>query len=119
MNLQWAYTMVRCRFEEQSIGYASGSGMVNLLVKANNGNMQVVGSLPVHFNGRISTVAASNTLVINNIQYNDSRYQFRSIVKAQDSLWGQRTITRTLLPNYILGVTGTCCKLLGVKNWGG
>ena len=112
MNLQWAYTMVGCRLEEQSIGYAFANGIMNLAVKASNKSMQVVGNLPAHFNGRISTVAVNDTLVINNIKYNDSRYQFRSIVKAQDEVWGNQTIKKTLLPNFILGVTGMCLRLL-------
>ena len=89
--LHWAYNYlgdgigggVTRTYKEQVIGFNSTSEpTIQPLAKriGQNGVLTLESSIPAQFNGRVQVISANSTLVINNLQYNDSSYQFGSYV---------------------------------------
>ena len=105
VNLTWYFSKSACLLQEQKFGYSSGDRLTILAVKRQNGSIHVAEEMPEQFNGRIATAASSSTLIIHNVQFNDSIYQFASIVEARSFVVPQ-FVSKTLLPRYSLSVTG-------------
>ena len=89
--LHWNYTYVGDRvqgiftltYSEQIIRFNSTSQpTVKALAKRTGGNGALILESPVHvpFNGRVEVISANSTIVIRDLQYNDSAYQFLSVV---------------------------------------
>lgn len=104
VNLTWYFSKSACFIQEQEFGYSSGDRLAILAVKRQNESIQVAEEMPEQFKGRIAAVASSSTLIIHNVQFNDSIYQFASVIKARSFVVPQ-FISKTLLPRYILSVT--------------
>ena len=98
-------------FQEQRFGYDSTDGLESLAIKRQNGITEIVEGLKAHFRGRVTTSPLSNTLIIQNIQYNDSLYQFSSILSAQ-CVPIPRLVSKTLMPRFFLDVTGKVHPLI-------
>ena len=105
VNLTWYFSKSACFIQEQEFGYSSGDRLAILAVKRQNESIQVAEEMPEQFKGRIAAAASSSTLIIHNVQFNDSIYQFASVIKARSFVVPQ-FISKTLLPRYILSVTG-------------
>ena len=86
--LHWAYeyggdVTSLVTYKEQVIGFKSTSQpTIQPLAKriGENGVLTLESSIPAPFNGRVNVTSANSTLVINNLQYNDSSYQFGSYI---------------------------------------
>ena len=77
------------RYKEQVIGFSSTSQLtIQPLARRNgeNGSIILEPSLPAPFTGRVNVTSANSTLAINNLQYNDSSYQFGSYVIVEISV---------------------------------
>ena len=90
--LHWSYTYdgdgrtgpVTVTFREQTIGFTSTfQPTVQTLSKrtGQNGALVLESPVPAPFNGRAEVISANSTVVIRDLQYNDSAYQFSSKVK--------------------------------------
>jgi len=90
--LHWNYTyvgdgrygIVTINYREQTIGFNSSSNSsIKTLAKRNgqNGALTLEEPIPVPFNGRVEMISSNSTLVIHNLQYNDSNYQFTSKIE--------------------------------------
>ena len=88
--LHWNYTyvgdgvhgIVTLTYKEQIIGFNSTSQpTVQALAKriGANGALVLESPVPVPFNGRVEVISANSTIVIRDLQYNDSTYQFSSV----------------------------------------
>ena len=87
--LHWNYTyvgdgvqgIVTLTYKEQIIGFNSTSQLtVQTLAKRTgaNGALTLESPTPAPFNGRVEVILSNSTLVIRDLQYNDSAYQFSS-----------------------------------------
>ena len=86
--MSWNYTYSNWSlFEWQTAGYANGSRLneIEVLARKNSstGTLDVVPGIGALFTGRVSTVPHNNTLIIRNLQYNDSFHNFTSLVKTK------------------------------------
>ena len=93
--LHWNYTYigdgthkgvisVATNFIEQIIGFNSTSQpSIQVLAKriGQNGVLTLHSPIPAPFNGRVEVIPSNSTLVIHDLQYNDSSYQFSSYTK--------------------------------------
>ena len=94
--LHWNYTYIgdgshsggvfpaTINYIEQIIGFSNTSQpTIQALVKrtGQNGVLTLASSVPAPFNGRVEVISSNSTLVIHDLQYNDSSYQFSSNVK--------------------------------------
>ena len=93
--LHWNYTYVgdgthngvlptTTNYIEQIIGFSSTSQpTIQALAKrtGQNGVLTLELPMPAPFNGRVGVISSNSTLVIHDLQYNDSSYQFSSNVK--------------------------------------
>ena len=72
-----------------------------------NGNFILESSIPAPFNGRVEMIAANSTLVIHNLQYNDSVYEFVSSIGVNiDSGSGNILNTFNLRPDFTVTIHG-------------
>ena len=72
-----------------------------------NGNFILESSIPAPFNGRVEMKAANSTLVIHNLQYNDSVYEFVSSIRVNiDSGGGNILSTFNLRPEFTVTIHG-------------
>ena len=92
--LHWNYTYIGdgtydksvyliSKYKEQIIGITSTSGSkFQALAKriGQNGALTLESPVPAPFNGRVKAISSNSTLVIHNLQYNDSAYRFSSDV---------------------------------------
>ena len=89
--LHWNYTyvgdgvqgIVTLTYREQIIRFNSTSQpTVQALPKRTgaNGALVLESPVPVPFNGRVEVISANSTIVIRDLLYNDSTYQFSSVV---------------------------------------
>ena len=94
--LHWNYSyvgdgvqgIVTLTYKEQIIGFNSlFQSTVQALAKRIGGNAALIleSPVPVPFNGRVEVISANSTIVIHDLQYNDSIYQFSSNVKVDSS----------------------------------
>ena len=113
--LHWAYDYGGdvtgfATYKEQVIGFNSTSQpTIQRLAKriGANGVLTLESSIPAPFNGRVNVTSANSTLVINNLQYNDSSYQFGSYVIVEiDVGSGPKPNMITLKPNVNITVQG-------------
>ena len=123
VSLQWIYAYigdgkhsggvptVTTKYIEQSIQINIASqGTVKTLAKrvGENGVLTLESPVTVPFHGRAEVISSNNTLVIHNLQFNDSRYQFSSSVNINlDAGGGQETHVFDLKPVVSLTVDGT------------
>ena len=94
ISLHWNYTYigdgthsgvfpVTTNYREQIIGFNSTSQpSIQVLAKriGQNGVLTLQSSIPAYFKGRVEMISSNSTLVIRDLQYNDSSYQFSSNV---------------------------------------
>ena len=89
--LHWNYTyvgdgvqgIVTLTYKEQIVGFNSTSQpTMQALAKRTgaNGALVLESPVPVPFNGRVEVISANSTIVIRDLHYNDSAYQFSSVV---------------------------------------
>ena len=93
VRLYWSYSyigdgphdgIIKSRYKEQVIGFNSTSQpSIQALAKRSrqNGALKLESPVPAPFSGRAEVISSNSTLVIHNLQYNDSAYQFSSTVK--------------------------------------
>ena len=97
-------------YKEQIIGFKTGShSSIQVIAKrtGKNGLLTLESPMPAPFNGRIEVISSNNTLVIHDLQYNDSSYQFSSNVKVDvDKGAGPVLNFFQLKPNISITVTG-------------
>ena len=112
--LHWAYDYggdTRSNvYKEQVIEYKSASqATIQPLAKriGANGILTLESSIPAPFNGRVAVISANSTLVINNLQYNDSSYQFGSYIIVEVDIGGGPALIKIQLkPNVNITVQG-------------
>ena len=91
VRLRWDYTYVgdgmygplRYKFKEQIIEFHSPSQtMIQVIARriGQNGALKLQSPTPTTFRGRAAVISSISTLVIHNVQYNDSTYNFSSYV---------------------------------------
>ena len=72
-----------------------------------NGVLTLESPVPAPFNGRVEVISSNSTLVIHNLQYNDSKYQFSSNVNVDaDGGGGAESNIFFLKPVISITVTG-------------
>ena len=118
--LHWNYTYIgdgthfggvlKTLYREHVIelNIASESTIKTLAKKTGqNGALTLESPVPAPFNGRAEVISSNSTLVIHNLQYNDSTYQFSSYVTVDvDVGAGFRTNKYTLRPAVSITVNG-------------
>jgi len=99
--MHWNYTYVgdgpngpgiTLTYKEQIIGFNTTlQPPIQTLAKrtGQNGALTLESPVPAPFNGRVQVIPVNSTLVIHSLQYNDSTYQFSSIVKVDTDLFGR------------------------------
>ena len=116
--LHWNYTYggdgkfgpFTLTYREHIIGFTSTSQpSVQTLAKrtGQNGALELQSPVPAPFNGRVEVISSNSTLVVHNLQYNDSTYQFSSNIKV-DSVYSSTTTTydTSLRPAVSMTVNG-------------
>ena len=89
--LHWSYNyfgdgqhgLAKYKFRKEVIGFSDPSqNTIQVLAKriGQNGVLMLQSPIPAPFNGRIEVISSNSTLVIHNLQFNDSAYQFSSNV---------------------------------------
>jgi len=89
--LHWNYTyigdgthgIVTTKYKEQVLGFkVSPNSNIYVLAKriGQNGAVTLQSPLPTPFNGRVQVISSNSSLVVHNLQYNDSKYQLSSAV---------------------------------------
>ena len=118
--LHWNYTYVgdgvqgilTLTYKEQIIGFNSTSQLtVHTLAKRTgaNGALTLEPPVPVPFNGRVEVILANSTIVIHDLQYNDSIYQFSSNVTLDIDIGGTISDSKFhLKPVVSIAVNGMC-----------
>jgi len=117
--LHWNYTYIgdgptetgiTLTYKEQLIRVNSTSQpTIQTLAKrtGQNGALTLESSIPTPFNGRVEVISSNSTLVIHNLQYNDSKYQFSSYVTVDADLGaGARSTINNLRPVVSIKVNG-------------
>ena len=113
--LHWNYTyggdglqgVITLTYREQIVGFNSTSQpSVQTLAKrtGQNGALTLESSIPATFTGRLQVIASNNTLVIHNLQYNDSSCQFSSNVKI-DSVYSGTATTYDISLRPVVSIT--------------
>ena len=101
---------VQFTYKEQIIGFNSTSNpRIQVLARriGVNGSLTMESSIPVPFNGRVEVISTNSTLVIHNLQYNDSAYQFSSTVEVELNSSVVKTVTvYPLRPIITISVAG-------------
>ena len=127
--LHWNYTYVgdgrhgsvTAIYKEQRIGINTAlQPSIQTLAKrtGQHGALSMESPVPSAFNGRIDVISANSTLVIHNLQYNDSTYHFSSYVTVDADLGaGPKPKKYNLRPVVSINVIGTrsvhiilCCN---------
>ena len=92
VSLHWNYTyagdgrsgpFLTFAYGEQTIGFNSTSRpTLQTLARriGQNGALALESPVPAPFNGRLGMISSNSTLVVHNVQFNDSNYQFSSNV---------------------------------------
>ena len=126
--MHWNYTYIgdgthlgavtiTTNYSEEIIGFDSASqSIIQVLAKriGQNGVLSLQSPIPAPFNGRVEMIPANGTLVIRDLQYNDSSYQFSSNVKVTTGVGSSAVLnTYKLKPTVTLAVNGmnTYCFL--------
>ena len=118
--LHWNYTyigdgthgggVIITNYTKQIIGFNRISQpTIQALAKrtGQNGVLTSESPMPVPFNGRIEVISSNSTLVINDLQYNDSLYQFSSNIKiTQNTGSGPKLEKYNLKPIVAITVNG-------------
>ena len=116
--LHWNYTyigdgnhgIVTTNYIEQIIGFnITSQPTIQVLAKriGQNGILTLLSSIPAYFKGRVEIIPANSTLVIHGVQYNDSLYQYSSIVKVNSDVGaGPVPNTYNLKPIVAMTVNG-------------
>ena len=118
--LHWNYTYIGdgthyggaliTNFIEQIIGFNNTSQpSIQVLVKrtGQNGVLTLELPMPAPFNGRVGVISSNSTLVIHDLQYNDSSYQFSSNLKATHNIgFGPKTNKIYLKPIVSITING-------------
>ena len=97
--LHWNYTyggdgvqgIVTLTYKEQIIRFNSTSQpTLQALAKRTgaNGVLILESPVPVPFNGRVEVISANSTIMIRDLHYNDSAYQFSSVVAMDADIGG-------------------------------
>ena len=113
--LHWNYTyigdgaqgLVTLTYKEQIIGFNSTSQpTIQTIAKRTgaNGALTLESPTPAPFNGRVEVISSNSTLVIHDLQYNDSIYQFSSNVKV-DLVFSGKTSTYDFHLKPIVSIT--------------
>ena len=84
--LHWNYTYPKgFTLEWHKAGYindASKNTIETLAIKnGTSGEFKALSVIPAPFTGRVDAISHNNTLVIKNLQYNDTAYKFSSFVQ--------------------------------------
>ena len=114
--LHWNYTyigdglqgLITLTYREQTIRFNSTSQpSIQTLAKrtGQNGALTLESPVPAPFNGRVDVISANSTLVIHDLQYNDSTYQYSSSVIV-DITPGGGVVTKILKPIVSITVNG-------------
>ena len=129
VQLHWNYTYIgdgtygptTFTYNEQIIGFNSTSQpTVQTLAKRTgaNGALILESPVPVPFNGRVEVISANSTIVIHGLHYNDSEYQFSSVVTLDIDIGG--TISNSkfhLKPVVSIAVNGmSICRYILLCN---
>ena len=97
-------------YREQFIGFKNASNSsIQALAKriGQNGALRLESPVPAPFNGRVEVISSNSTLVIHNLQYNDSTYQFSSYLTMNvDVGVGAMTNKFELMPVVSITVNG-------------
>ena len=113
--LHWAYDYGgnvggTVKYKEQVIGFKAASNKTVQALAKRNGAYNVLeleSFIPAPFKGRVEVISSNSTLVIHDLQYNDSAYQFLSnIVVDVDVGSGSILIQIALKPNITVNVQG-------------
>ena len=113
--LHWNYTVPSYLiFEWQTAGYINDTSKNTIEILArkdgSSGLFKALSVIPAPFTGRVDTISHNNTLVIKNLQYNDTSYKFSSFVKV--SLTGIDINTKQMKPVIEITVQGTLLKFI-------
>ena len=129
MSLYWNYTYIgdgihgvkipiSTSYKEQIIGFNSTSEpIIQTLAKivGQNGILTLEPSIPAPFHRRVEVISSNSTLVIHDLQYNDSTYQFLSNVQVLINIGaGYAVHTYHLKPIFKVSVNG---MVLTVLRW--
>ena len=87
-----------------------------------SGILMLESPVPDPFDGRVEVIAANSTLVIHDLQYNDSEYAFVSSIRVTiDSGGGNILNTFNIKPEFTITVHGTTytftCFKMYIKNF--
>ena len=96
-------------FKEQVIGLKTSQQNFETVAKrvGQAGSLTLEPSIPAQFSGRVEVISSNSTLVIRDLQYNDSEYQFVSnVVLETDSGGAISPDIIALKPNFKLTVLG-------------
>ena len=115
--LHWNYTyigdglqgLITVTYREQTIRFNSTSQpSIQTLAKrtGQNGALTLESPVPAPFNGRVDVISANSTLVIHDLQYNDSTYQFSSSVSF-DVNAGFGAVTNIIVLKPVVSITVT------------
>ena len=103
-------------YREQAILVNSKSQSIgHVLAKriGQNGALTLESPVPSPFIGRVEMIPSNSTLVIHELQYNDSTYQFSSYVNVDlDVGAGPRTNKYTLVPVVSITVNGMSAVIM-------
>ena len=121
--LHWNYTYIgdgthnvgafsaTTNYSEQVIGFNSPLQAIAKRIGP-NGVLTLESSIPAPFNGRVEVISSNSTLVIHDLQYNDSTYQFSSNVKVyMDTGGGPFLNSYSLRPIVSVIVQGNTVKI--------
>ena len=117
--LHWNYTyigngkhdgIITTTYKEQVLGFNSTfQPRTEALAKkiGQNGALRLESPVPAPFTGRVEVISSNSTLVIHDLQYNDSSYQFSSNVNVDIDPGGIVQTNEVLLkPIVSLTITG-------------
>ena len=113
--LHWNYTSpIAITFDWQTAGYINSvtDKTIEILARqdGSSGQFKALSVIPAPFTGRVDTISHNNTLVIKNLQYNDTSYKFSSFVKV--SIIGVAIIAIQMKPVIEITVQGTLLKFI-------
>ena len=117
--LHWNYTYVgdgrhdsvTATYKEQRIGINTTlQPSIETLAKrtGQHGTLTMESPVPAPFNGRVDVISSNSTLVVHNLHYNDSTYNFSSYVTVDADLGaGPKPKKYNLRPVVSINVIGT------------
>ena len=116
--LHWSYSyigdglqgVITVTYREQIVEFNSTSQpSVQTLAKriGQNGALRLESPVPAPFTRRVQVISSNSTLVIHNLQYNDSSWQFSSYIEVNLAFGGTRNTNHiTLKPVVSITVNG-------------